>query len=344
MQGGQREPGHGRRNLAFLAPPRVKPPVTSSFYNRPGQVSPSQIPPSQTLPSAAAGAVDTAAAAASSDGRLLGIWRLGTPLHQGAFSQLWSAQPADAVGSPRWDYVLKLIPAADAGAAERRESLARLRRFAQAAALAPHPHVVPVLDAAPEAAEPFLVMPRLGGQPLAALLAAAAPQPLPVVVWFGRQIATAVAGLHQAGLAHGEVRAENVLIAADGQATLLDLGAACRFDPAAASETASAASEAVKPPETGGGAVSPAVVSPAVASDVFALGRLLWQLLPLATRDAHQAGGIDRTAELIADLLHPEPQCRPSAEHVAAELMQVELAALGQHIALPQPQVVRRAA
>lgn len=286
--------------------------------------------------------VGAAPTAASSDGRLLGIWRLGMPLHQGAFSQLWSAQPADAAGSPRWDYALKLVPAGGAGAAERGEAVARLRRFSQAAALAPHPHVVPVLDAAPEAAEPFLVMPRLAGQPLAALLATAAPQPLPVVLWFGRQITAAVAGLHQAGLAHGELCAENVLIAADGQATLLDLGAACRFDPADASEAASADSEAAEPAEAGGEA--PPTVSPAVASDVLALGRLLWQLLPLASRDAHHADGIDRTAELIADLLHPEPQCRPSAEQVAAELMQVELATLGRHIAPPQPQVARRAA
>lgn len=325
--------------------------MTSSIDNRPIQDSLRQLSPDQVSLPAAAGAVDAAPADIRSDGRLLGIWRLGTLLHCGAFSQLWSAQPADATGSPRWDYALKLVPAGSAGAAERGEAIARLRRFTHAAALGPHPHVVPVLDAAPEAAEPFLVMPRLAGSPLAALLASAAPQPLPVVLWFGRQIAAALAGLHRAGLAHGELSAENVLIAADGQATLLDLGAACRFGAAGAgepqaveSETVEAGGGAEEPPTGGSDAAAPAAISPAVAGDVFALGRLLWQLLPLARRDGPHAEGIDRTAELIADLLHPEPQRRPTAQQVAAELMQVELATLGRHIAPPQPQIVRRAA
>ena len=38
---------------------------------------------------------------------ILGIWRLGEVIHQSSSTQLLLAQPADAAGSPRWDYVVK---------------------------------------------------------------------------------------------------------------------------------------------------------------------------------------------------------------------------------------------
>ncbi len=44
--------------------------------------------------------------------QVIGIWHLGQPIHSGNQSVLYTAQPADAIGSPRFDYVLRTLPSA----------------------------------------------------------------------------------------------------------------------------------------------------------------------------------------------------------------------------------------
>lgn len=253
--------------------------------------------------------------------RLLGIWRLGETIAAGPYSILSAAQPADSVGSTRWDYAVRSIPAV----ADRRESLAQLQRFATAASAARHPHLIAVLDSSLDGAEPFLVMPRLDNRSLADVLACGAPQPLPVVLWLVRQTAEAAAALHQNGFVHGDIKPENVLLSPRGHATLIDLGFARRIGEAG--DGVFRGSPAFAAPESLDGK-SPA--SP--ASDCFSIARLLWQLLALTDRSATTKAGIDAVADLIAELVDPDPKSRPSAETVAARLVRLEIETLGCHI------------
>lgn len=260
--------------------------------------------------------------------RLLGIWRLGDPIHHGPQSRLWAAQPSDSIGSPRWDYVIRTVPGDSRG--NRGESVAQLRRFVAAASVARHPHLVAVLDSALDSAEPYLVMPRLSDRSLADCLQSGSAQPLPVVLWLVRQTAEAAAALHQSGFIHGDIKPENVLISSRGHATLVDLGFARPIgqpgDGVFRGSIAYAAPECVdgKTPAT-------------ATSDSFSLGRLLWQLLSLTGKNATTAAGIDAVADLIAELVDPVASKRPSAEQLAGRLVRLEIETLGCHIRPSQP-------
>jgi eukaryotic-like serine/threonine-protein kinase len=259
-------------------------------------------------------------------GRLLGIWRLGELLYSGSNSQLWSAQPADSSGSPRWDYVLRTIPRQGLQPVDREEAIGQMRRFTEATSSARHPHLVAVLDASMEGTDPFIVMPRLLGQSLAQVLARAVPQPLPVVLWFVRQTAQAASALHEAGWIHGDIKPENVLVSPQGHATLLDLGFARRIGQPA--DGRFRGSVAYAAPEC----LQTEPLPAAAASDVFSLGRLLWQLLSLTDKDQMLGTNIDPVAGLVAELVQDDPAARPTANNVAEQLIRLEIETLGQHI------------
>lgn len=217
------------------------------------------------------------------------------------------------------------------------EASNQLKRFASAAAAVRHPHLVVVLDAALQGCEPFLVMPRLAGAPLGGLLASGAVQPLPVVLWLARQVAEAAGAMHAGGLVHRDINAENVMVSPQGHATLVDLGFACPAGHASDGIFRGSASYAA--PEQLQS--QPAAAAP--ASDVFSLGRLLWQLLSLTEKDHASSVSIDAVADLIAEMVDPDPARRPSAAAVAGRLMRLEIETLGQHFR-PQRSDARRAA
>jgi len=268
----------------------------------------------------------------------MGIWRLGQPLAAGPQWQLWAAQPADAAGSPRWDYALRMVPRD--GVADREAAVERLQRTAEVAACVRHPQLLTVIDASLDGAEPFVVMPRLTGQSLAEILAAGTRQPLPVVLWFVRQAAQACAALHEAGLVHGNLTAENVLVSPQGQATVVGLGSARRSDPIASEAQPEPAPE-TQPEDHSEPAAGAAV---ATAEDVLALGQLLWQLLWLADQERAPLGSFEAAAELVADLIHPEPISRPTCERLVSILAEMETASLGQLICPAESMPLARAA
>lgn len=253
---------------------------------------------------------------------LMGIWRLGAALAIGDHASIWLAQPADGAGSTRWDYAVRCL----AAGADRNAAADRLRRFARAAAAVQHPHLISVLDSSPQAAEPFLVMPRHEQRSLADLIATAARQPLPVTLWLVRQVAEAAAALHQAGWVHGDIRPQNVLLSSRGDATLIDLGCARQEgqagDPLHRGSREFSAPEALR-------RGSPA----SAAADCFSLGRILWQLLALTDRRQVQPSGLDAAAdsvaELVAELVDEFPGRRPTAAVAAQRLAQLEIETLG---------------
>ncbi|MFO0668478.1 MAG: protein kinase [Polyangiaceae bacterium] len=115
---------------------------------------------------------------------------------------------------------------------ERRRFLdeaAKMRRVS-------HPSIVPVLDAGtlPDG-RPFLSMPRLEGETLAARLERGV-LPIDEALGFFAELASAVTALHDAGLVHRDVKPENVFLT-EGRAVLLDLGIAREVDGASSTTT-----------------------------------------------------------------------------------------------------------
>ncbi len=285
-------------------------------------------------PGSAVGFVPAIASKTSSPPTILGIWKLGELLYSGEHSQLFAAQPADAVGSPRFDYVLRTVPSIR----ETREpSVEQLQRFATAATMVKHPHLVAVLDASVQSAFPYLVMPRLLGNTLSTLIANAKAFPLPVVLWVVRQAAQGVSALHQASWVHGDIKSENLFVDSHCHVTVLDLGFASAVG-AVASEVFKGTPKYAAPELI---CDQPRPITP--SADVYALGNLLLELLSWTAPTIKNTGSLEAAAELVADMLGELPESRPSVNEVVSRLLRLEIETLGMHIEPPLTSI-RRAA
>ena len=128
-------------------------------------------------------------------------------------------------------------------------------------------------ETAAPAREPYLLLERLYGHDLRALLDERGALPFAAAFAVAGDVAAALAHVHRAGIVHLDVKPENVFVHLDGgvaRAKLLDFGVAHRIHdepPAGSAGTPLYAS----PEQLRGAAVGP-------ASDVFAWGLLLWEL------------------------------------------------------------------
>jgi serine/threonine protein kinase len=206
----------------------------------------------------------------------------------------------------------------------------RLARFVDAAASASDPHLISVVDANTDGAEPFLVTTRLAGETLrqrlsrVANLGQVANRPLAAPLWWTRQAALAAAALQRGGYAHGDIRAENLLLSPRGDVTLIDLGSAL---PLASAPKTSARSEVITREGDD-------------AEDVAALGRLLLETLAWIAPAESQAASIEPIAELIAQALDPLPSARPTAAALAQRLAELEFGTLEREIRPDQPATI----
>lgn len=277
-----------------------------------------------TEPSEVAGegsAEETPSAPPAPSGGLVGIWRLGQLWYRGEDSLIWLAQPADAPGNTRWEYLVRTVSKT---ASRRDVAIDRLARFVDAAASASDPHLIAVVDANTDGAEPFLVTTRLAGETLRRRLSQAANQPLAAPLWWTRQAALAAAALHRGGYAHGDIRAENLFLSPRGDVTLIDLGSAI---PLASAPTPPARLDAATPEGD-------------AAEDVAALGWLLLETLAWIAPSESQAASIEPIADLVAQTLDPLPSARPTATALALRLAELEFGTLEREIRPNQPATI----
>lgn len=265
----------------------------------------------------------------SGEASILGIWRLGPTIHRSGHTAIAYAQPADAVGSPRWDYTIKRAVGED------REGQRQINQFVSAASTIVHPNVVPVLDASTTGSSPYLVMPLINGQTMGQSMQQhfqGASKTLPVALWLVRQLAQALDAVHSAGWVHGDVKPDNVLVGVRGHVTLIDLGFAARVHSVPNHIYRGTPDYSAPESLSGQTAIMPAM-------DMFSVGRLLWQWLA-HIQPIHQSL-LEPVAELVEQLVSEDPTDRPSAETVANRLLKLEIETLGCHI---QPSQGRRAA
>ncbi len=249
---------------------------------------------------------------------ILGIWRLGKPIQRGTTTELALAQPADATGSPRWDYVIKRAVHSD-----DIEACQQITRFTAAAAAARHPNLVAVLDASTSPISPYVVMPRLDGHTMQCHLDQSELKPLPVGLWLVRQVAQALATLHAAGWVHGDVKPANVMVGSRGHVTLVDLGFATPVHTMAGGHYRGTPDYCAPEAFVDNRAAMPAM-------DIYSLGRVLANGL---TRSEQVSGrSIDPVTDLVARMSSEKPSDRPDAAGVATELLRLEIETLGHHI------------
>ena len=192
------------------------------------------------------------------------------------------------------------------------------RRRTRALARVPHPHLQEVGEVVTTAAGSAVLGELVPGTDLATLLRTGARWSPGHVVTVVVPLAEALAGLHAAGLAHGDVSPANVVVAPDGRPVLVDL-----LDGAGERERGTSG---VAAPERRNGVVG-------APGDVYALAATGAQLLAedhawsnpwLLTRQSTLTGSPpgtqprDTLAGVLADAMHPDPTARPTAAGLAA--------------------------
>ena len=171
---------------------------------------------------------------------------------------------------------------------------ARLRRQAAAAAVLNHPGIVAVYDTGelpPEdehAGDPFIVTEWVDGRTLRAELDADGPPPIDRTVALVSEVCRALDFSHKQGILHRAVRAENVMLARDGDresVKVMDFGMPTTFAPAGtmpAGRRVGPAGAAPDLPAWAAGSLAPEQVrgEPLDArTDVYGAGCLLYELL-----------------------------------------------------------------
>ena len=231
---------------------------------------------------------------------------------------------------------LLLRPVAIKVLRELAEDGQRDRFIAEARTLASlnHSGLVTLLDAGILNDRPYLVMQLAAGPTLSACIreeGALEPDRVRVI---GRQLAEALAYAHGEGVVHRDIKPSNVLMCGDDQVLLADFGIATLVD-AVEHYTRSGdtiGSPAYLAPEQ----VSQEPISPAV--DVYSLGLVLLEALtavraysgvPIEAAMARLHSGptipthLDPTwRSLIARMTQRDPEARPTAADVAAELIE----------------------
>ena len=156
----------------------------------------------------------------------------------------------------------------------------RFRREIQIAASLQHPCIVPVLTTGFMDDVPFYTMPFVAGESLRVQVATGQLLPLPRAVRVLRDVASAIAHAHEHGVAHRDLKPDNVLLSS-GYAVVTDFGIA---------KAVSSSRDEMDPELTVRGMTvgTPAYMAPEQASadpladhrvDVYALGVMAYEIL-----------------------------------------------------------------
>jgi hypothetical protein len=210
-----------------------------------------------------------------------GTLRILEKVGEGSFGEVFRA----------WDTQLHRLVALklqrggeDAGPAERTLEEGRLL------AKVDHPGVVRIHGGATHGGRSGLWMEVVEGETLEAALRSAGPLDPGEAARVGAELCEALAAIHDAGLVHGDVKAQNVVRERGGRVVLMDFGSGSR-----------AWSGGGAGPRTGTPAYTPPEIfageRPSPRSDVFSLGVLLFALL--ADRFPVRADSMEELAEAL---------------------------------------------
>lgn len=185
----------------------------------------------------------------------------------------------------------------------------RFRVEARAISTLNHPNICTLYDVGPN----YLVMELLEGSTLAAALKKG-PLPTQVAAGYGAQIAGALAEAHSLGILHRDLKPANIMITRHG-IKVLDFGLAKLTSETGITETGRAlGTPAYMSPEQSEG------LDPTPASDLYSLGLVLQEMClgsrprpGVALRRGALNGAARRLRTLVAQLLEPAPERRPSS-------------------------------
>ena len=207
---------------------------------------------------------------ASPETRELGPWLLERPIGQGGMGTVWLASRAD--GRFEGKAAIKFLALALSGA----EGEARFRAEGHVLARLTHPNIARLLDAGlSPGGQPYLVLEHVDGAAIDRWCDERALNVTGRLALF-QQVLAAVAHAHANLIVHRDLKASNILVAHDGTVKLLDFGIAKLLEGTPENDTVTRSRmltfDAAAPEQIRGDPVS-------TATDVYALGILLYQLL-----------------------------------------------------------------
>jgi eukaryotic-like serine/threonine-protein kinase len=247
----------------------------------------------------------------------LGAYRLIAPIGAGGMGQVWLAERRDGAYEQR--VAIKVL----ASLLGDPEALRRAEAERQFLAWLDHPNIARVLDGGTTSAgQPYVVMEYVDGERIDVRCRSARLDPSARVRLF-LQVLDAVDAAHRALIIHRDIKPANVLVTEDGVAKLLDFGIAKSLDGRIAGGAT----------RTGFAPMTPEYASPeqltgallTTASDVYALGLLLYELLSGSVANVGQGRSV---AELALQISHQAPT-RPS-QRIDADALAIEPRAAGE--------------
>lgn len=179
---------------------------------------------------------------------------------------------------------LKILRPEVVGDAERR---ARFEREAKALAALRHPGIVTIHSFETVGADTFFTMELVSGRTLTEVMRSEEAMSVSRILEIGIPVADALSAAHKRGIAHRDVKPDNIIIGPDGGVTVLDFGlaklAGPAVEPTAGLQAMTASMDAtiegriigtihyMAPEQTQGGETTP-------TTDVFALGVVLYEM------------------------------------------------------------------
>lgn len=150
----------------------------------------------------------------------------------------------------------------------------RFRHEAQAAAMLSHPNIVDVFDVGKDGDINYIVMEFVEGTDLKTLISREAPLPVARAVNIAEQVARGLHAAHRAGMVHRDVKPQNIIVTADGQARVTDFGVAKSHLSTALTETGVSFGtvDYLSPEQAQGRPATP-------QSDIYALGVTIFEML-----------------------------------------------------------------
>jgi serine/threonine protein kinase/tetratricopeptide (TPR) repeat protein len=239
-------------------------------------------------------------------GTRIGAWRITRRIGRGGMGVVYEAERVE--GDFRQRVAVKLLS---------QEAVAELARFhieRQILARLEHPGVARLYDGGVTFDQrPYMVMEFVEGRPITEVCAITRA-PLAERMRLFVQACEAVAYAHRNLIVHRDLKPANILVTAQGQVKLLDFGIAKLIDADRAEVTQTAAAP-----------LTPLTAAPeqllgqpvTTATDVYALGLLLFELLTDTQPWMRAGGAIARAVRVILDEPAPVPS-RRAAETSAA--------------------------
>ena len=254
-------------------------------------------------------------------GSRLGSYEILTRLGAGGMGEVFKARDT------RLDRIVA-IKVLSAEFADDDQQKRRFEREAKTISQLNHPHICTLHDVGHDNGVSYLVMELVDGETLADRIARG-PLPLPSVLRYGSEIASALDGAHRAGIVHRDLKPANIMITKSG-AKLLDFGLArsATLDVVADGDTQRmpltregtilGTFQYMAPEQLNGQQADP-------RTDIFALGNVLYEMA--TGRRAFE--GKSKTSLIAAIVEHDPPSISqvqpltpPALEHIIHQCLE----------------------